>query len=80
MTASIPLPIPSPGADPISLNTYIFKLDYKISANGNHSLFVRGNLQNDHESKPPQFPGLPANDFLTNNSKGICRRLHLDRP
>ena len=61
-----------PGADPISLNTYIFKLDYKISANGNHSLFVRGNLQNDHESKPPQFPGLPANDFLTNNSKGIA--------
>jgi hypothetical protein len=61
-----------PGNDPTSLNTYIFKLDYKISANGNHSLFVRGNLQNDRESKPPQFPGLPPNDFLTNNSKGIA--------
>ncbi len=61
-----------PGNDPTSLNTYIFKLDYKISADGNHSLFIRGNLQNDHESKPPQFPGLPPNDFLTNNSKGIA--------
>ncbi len=54
------------------LNTYIFKLDYKMSADGNHSLFIRGNLQNDHESKPPQFPGLPPNDFLTNNSKGVA--------
>ncbi len=61
-----------PGNDPVSLNTYIFKLDYKISANGNHSLFVRGNLQNDRESTPPQLPGLPPNDFKTNNSKGIA--------
>ncbi|MGB8863829.1 MAG: hypothetical protein WCC71_07000, partial [Candidatus Sulfotelmatobacter sp.] len=30
------------------------------------------NLQNDRESKPPQFPGLPADDFVTNNSKGIA--------
>ena len=61
-----------PGNDPIKLNTYIFKLDYKITANGNHSLFLRGNLQNDHEADPPQFPGLPPNDFITNNSKGIA--------
>ena len=61
-----------PGNDPTSLNTYIFKLDYKISADGNHSLFIRGNLQNDHESQPPQFPGLASNLFLTNNSKGIA--------
>jgi hypothetical protein len=61
-----------PGNDPTKLDTYIFKLDYKISADGNQSLFVRGNLQNDHEAKPPQFPGLPANDFVTNNSKGIA--------
>ncbi len=47
-----------PGNDPTSLNTYIFKLDYNITANGNQSLFIRGNLQNDHESQPPQFPGL----------------------
>ncbi|HXW90291.1 MAG TPA: carboxypeptidase-like regulatory domain-containing protein [Terriglobales bacterium] len=61
-----------PGNDPTSLNTYIVKLDYKITTSGNQSLFVRGNLQNDHESKPPQFPGLPSNQYVTNNSKGIA--------
>src|SRR5271169_1585086 len=61
-----------PGNDPIRLNTYIFKLDYKISANGNHSLFIRGNLQNDNQKLPPQFPGLPPNEVRTNNSKGIA--------
>jgi hypothetical protein len=61
-----------PGDDPTSLNTYILKLDYRITANGNQSLFVRGNLQNDHEAKPPQFPGLPPDDIVTNNSKGIA--------
>ncbi len=61
-----------PGADPVKHDTYIVKLDYKINASGTHSLFVRGNLQNDHESQPPQFPGQPPYAFLTNNSKGIA--------
>ena len=61
-----------PGNDPTRLNTYIVKLDYKLTSDGNQSLFIRGNLQNDHESKPPQFPGLPSDDFVTNNSKGIA--------
>ena len=61
-----------PGNNPTRLNTYIFKLDYKISADGNHSLFVRGNLQNDNTKDPPQFPGLAPNAVLTNNSKGIA--------
>jgi Carboxypeptidase regulatory-like domain len=61
-----------PGNDPVKHDTYIFKLDYKITPNGNHSLFVRGNLQNDHESQPPQYPGLPPNNFITDNSKGIA--------
>ena len=61
-----------PGDDPVKHDTYIFKLDYKITPNGNHSLFVRGNLQNDHESQPPQYPGLPPNNFITDNSKGIA--------
>jgi hypothetical protein len=60
------------GSDPTKHDTYIVKLDYKITANGSHSLFIRGNLQNDHESTPPQYPGLPANDFITNNSKGFA--------
>src|SRR6202007_3002300 len=61
-----------PGNNPTSLNTIIVKLDWKISANGNQSLFFRGNLQNDKTKEPPQFPGLPPNDILTNNSKGIA--------
>ncbi len=61
-----------PGNNPTVLNTYIFKLDYKISADGNQSLFIRGNLQNDNTKEPPQFPGLRPNDVLTNNSKGIA--------
>jgi hypothetical protein len=61
-----------PGADPIKHDTYIVKLDYKINASGTHSLFVRGNLQNDHEKQPPQFPGQPPYAFVTNNSKGIA--------
>jgi hypothetical protein len=60
------------GNDPVKHDTYIVKLDYKITANGGQSLFVRGNLQNDHESRPPQYPGLPSNNFLTDNSKGIA--------
>jgi hypothetical protein len=51
--------------------TYIFKLDYKLTASGNHSLFVKGHLQNWHDENPPQFPGLPPNDIVTNNSKGL---------
>ena len=60
------------GSNPTKHDTYIIKLDYKITPNGNHALFVRGNLQNDHESTPPQYPGLPTNTFITNNSKGVA--------
>ncbi len=60
-----------PGRDPIKNDTYIFKLDYKLTPNGNHSLFVKGHLMNDRELTPPQFPGQPPNDILTTNSKAI---------
>ena len=58
-------------------DTYIVKLDYKLTSNGNHSLFVKGHLQNFRGDPSngalgtPQFPGQPPTDFLTNNSKGI---------
>jgi hypothetical protein len=55
--------------NPTVLNTYIAKFDYNMGA---HSLFVRGNLQNDKTSGPPQFPGDPPSYLLTNNSKGIA--------
>src|SRR5215831_612029 len=61
-----------PAPNPINHNTYIVKLDFKLTQNGNHSLFIRGNLQNDRERTAPQFPNLPANDFRTDNSKGIA--------
>jgi hypothetical protein len=55
---------------PAKLDTYIVKLDYNI--NQNHRVFVRGGLVNDHgASQPPQFPGLPADQALLDNSKGL---------
>ena len=59
---------------PISLrwNTYIAKTDYKVDAEGNHSLFVRGNLQNDNKAGVSQFPGQAANSTRLVNSKGLA--------
>jgi Carboxypeptidase regulatory-like domain len=66
-----------PAPSPRKHDTYILKLDYKLTQNGNHSLFVKGHLENFRGDPTggslgtPQFPGLPPNDFLTNNSKGL---------
>ncbi len=61
---------PTPG----KLDTYIVKLDYNLTSNGSHQLFLRGNLQNDHQtgSDGSQFPGEPPNTVQTNNSKGLA--------
>jgi len=56
--------------NPLNLGTYITRIDYSIS--DKHRLFVRGNLQNDHEDLPPQFPGQPPSSVDTENSKGIA--------
>lgn len=57
---------------PNKLDTYILKLDYNITANGNHRMFVRGGLNNDHLTlQPEQFPGQQAALVGVNNSKGI---------
>jgi hypothetical protein len=53
-------------------NTYIAKLDYKLDNAGNHSLFWRGNLQNDSANGTPQFPGQPPNSVSLANSKGFA--------
>jgi hypothetical protein len=44
---------------PISLhwNTYIARMDYNVTADGKHSLFWRGTLQNDKDNGASQFPG-----------------------
>ena len=57
---------------PTDQNTYIAKLDYKIDDAGKHSLFLRGNLQNDSTYGTPEFPGLPSNQVFLANSKGLA--------
>ncbi len=56
---------------PTNLNTYLLKLDYNLTQNGNHRLFLRGDLQNDRTLAAPQFPGEPPSHILRNNSKGL---------
>ena len=69
---------------PAKLDTYIAKFDVNLTRDGSHRLFVRGNLQNDHSvpgviysgedsvGGAPQFPGQPANQVDTDNSKGLA--------
>jgi hypothetical protein len=56
--------------NPITLNTYVAKIDYVLSDKSR--FFVRGILQGDRDSGPPQFPGEPPSFSLTNTSKGIA--------
>jgi len=56
--------------NPISLNTYIAKIDWQASSS--HHVFVRGNLLGDRISGPAQFPGDPSNFSQVNTSKGIA--------
>ncbi|MBS1855622.1 MAG: carboxypeptidase regulatory-like domain-containing protein [Acidobacteria bacterium] len=53
-------------------DTYTAKLDYKLDASGKHSLFWRGNLQNDHAAGTPQFPGAAPNTTTLSNNKGMA--------
>lgn len=58
---------------PDKLDTYIVKLDYNVTSNGTHRLFLRGNLQNDHlTASGAQFPDQPPNLIETNNGKGLA--------
>ena len=67
---------------PQKLDAYVAKLDYNLTSNGNHRLFLRGVLDSDRtaSSSDPtsftgdggsQFPGDPANRTLVNTSKGL---------
>jgi hypothetical protein len=57
---------------PTNENTYLLKLDYKLTQNGNHSLFLRGNLQNDRQLVAAEFPGQPPSQIIRTNNKGIA--------
>jgi hypothetical protein len=56
-------------------DTYTAKLDYKVDNSGKHSLFWRGNLQNDHAAGTPQFPGQAPNTTTLANNKGMATGL-----
>jgi Carboxypeptidase regulatory-like domain len=60
------------GQTPKTLNTYIAKLDYNITQNGNHHLFLRGIMNGDTSSGAPQFPGQPANLNQITVAKGLA--------
>lgn len=59
------------GAIPTNKNWYIARFDYKLTANGNHSLFWRGALRNDNHSDAPYLPGTPPLSSLLDFSKGF---------
>jgi hypothetical protein len=55
-----------------SYNAYTARLDWDITGSGKHTVFWRGNLQNDNEPSGPQFPGQPDSNTLLTNSKGFA--------
>ena len=65
-------------ANLIDYNWYIARADYKITKNGNHSLFWRGALRNDSNAQSPYlptastyFPGGTPQQKLVDYSKGF---------
>lgn len=57
---------------PLTLNTYIAKIDYNITQNGNHRLFVRGIMNGDKSDNAPQFPGMRPNISQTTVAKSLA--------
>ena len=57
---------------PDNLNMYVAKLDYNLTADGRHRLFVRGVQDGDHNSAgAQQFPGQPNAVVEVVTSKGF---------
>jgi hypothetical protein len=61
-----------PGPTPLTLNTYIAKLDYNITQNGNHRIFVRGIMNGDRDDQAPQFPGMTPNIAQVTVAKSLA--------
>jgi len=57
---------------PVAINTnwYIARADYKITGNGNHSIFWRGALRNDTNAGVPYLPGGAPERTQVDYSKG----------
>ncbi len=66
---------------PLRWNTYVARIDWNVDKAGKHSVFLRGNLQNDASLGVPQFPGqIPNSNGLT-NAKGLALGYnHILRP
>ncbi|MGA3350343.1 MAG: hypothetical protein ABSC33_15060, partial [Candidatus Sulfotelmatobacter sp.] len=71
-----------PSPLPASLDDYDFKLDYNLTKDGNHRLFVKGIMDNEREAERTssvtitsdggeQFPGQPEGQTEHDNNKGI---------
>lgn len=59
------------GPVPTNRNWYIARVDYKVTQNGNHSLFWRGALRNDTNSDVPYLPGSAPLHTFADYSKGF---------
>jgi hypothetical protein len=57
---------------PLTLNTYIAKLDYNITQNGNHRIFVRGIMNGDRIDQAAQFPGMAPNIAQVTVAKSLA--------
>jgi hypothetical protein len=54
-----------------SYNTYLTRLDYRITGNGSETLFWRGETQNFKEPGLQQFPTQSASTSILDDSKGM---------
>ncbi|MFZ1139811.1 MAG: carboxypeptidase-like regulatory domain-containing protein [Candidatus Sulfotelmatobacter sp.] len=54
-----------------SANWYIGRLDYKLTQNGNHTLFLRGAARKDPATGVPFLPGTGPEDTTIDRSKGF---------
>ena len=52
-------------------NVFIAKVDYRLTADGKHSLSWRGNLRNDSSPQAPFLPGSPPETTIVDHSKGF---------
>jgi hypothetical protein len=60
-----------PGPQTTDTNWYIARVDYKISQDGNHTLFWRGALRNDTIAGVPYLPGGAPETSTVDYSKGF---------
>jgi carboxypeptidase family protein len=61
-----------PAPTPLTLNTYIAKLDYNITQNGNHRIFVRGIMNGDRADQAPEFPNQPPSITQVTVAKSLA--------